>query len=145
MNDEEFATRLDCLNALYGSRSSAVTRWKYVEARKKHTDEFGDTIQKGEVYFRRHRGGFGYDVFKVSRGSMEKILELLFFDNQPFQTFAEELKAKLKKQDDKELQEAMQGAFDSPAMNFTEKPRSKPAKKPTNKKRPPPDGFKRIK
>ena len=84
MNDEEFDAKLDCLNALYGSRFHGMSKWEYVEARKRHTDEFGDTIQASEEYFRRNRGGFAYDMFKVSRRSMETILELLFFKNEPF-------------------------------------------------------------
>jgi len=145
MNDEELEARLDCLNALYGIKLHGAERWKYVEARKQHTDEFGRTVEKGEVYFTRHRGGFGYDVFKVSRRSMEKILELLFINNEPFLAYTRELKAKLKKQDDRELQEAFQRAFDEPDMKSTKKPRNKPIKKSTGKKRPRPDGFKIIK
>ena len=145
MNDEEFDVKLVCLNVLYGSGFHGMSKWEYVEARKQHTDEFGRTVEKGEVYFTRHRGGFGYDVFKVSRRSMEKILELLFVNNEPFLAYTRELKAKLKKQDDRELQEAFQRAFDEPDMKSTKKPRNKPIKKSTNKKRPRPEGFKRIK
>ncbi len=145
MNDEEFDVKLVCLNALYGSGFHGMSKWEYVEARKQHTDEFGDTIQASEVYFRRNRGGFAYDMFKVSRRSMETILELLFFKNEPFLAYTRELKAKINELGDKELKEAFQRAFDEPDMKPTKKPRNKPIKKSTNKKRPRPEGFKRIK
>lgn len=144
MNDEEFDAKLVCLNALYGSRLHGAKRWEYVEARKEHIDEFGDSIQKGDLYLRRYREGFAYDVFKISRRSMETVLEMLFLNNESFLAYAAELRGKIEERDDKEMVDAFK-LLDKPPMKPTGKPKSKPIKNPTGKKRPRPEGFKVIK
>lgn len=146
MSDEEFEDRLSCLNALYGSGMDGANLWASVESRKDHIDEFDSPIKKGEVYYRRDRAEWGYNAFKVSRESMETLLDLIFFENESFQGFAKDISEKIKNEEMRKMQEAM-SKFDVAHKSHTG-PRLKPKrprKKPSDKTRPRPEGIKRIK
>lgn len=148
MGEEEFEERLACLNALYGSSCDGAHHLTPVESRKDHIDVFGAKIEEGEIYYRRHREtGPGYDVFKVSRQSMETILELIFYRNEGLQSLAGDIGRKIKELDDEKLIEAfskLEGLLKSPDKPPPSK-RQTPQRKPSDKPRPRPDGIKRIK
>ncbi len=52
-NDNELRELVEKLNALY----SSFDEWRFTKARKEHTDEFGDKITEGEVYFKQREYG----------------------------------------------------------------------------------------
>jgi len=52
--------------------------WKRVNTRKEHTDQFGDKIARGDVYYHRHVGRSIMDVAKLSTRSMDKMLRVVF-------------------------------------------------------------------
>ena len=112
MNDEEFEAKLACLNALYGGTLLGEGIWKSVRAAKEHTDHFGDNISRGEIYYKRDILG-SYDVFKVSKDSMLRMLELLFYDNPSLLIFAEGLRDEIKERKGNALREAAK-VFEKP-------------------------------
>lgn len=71
-SDDEFWEAFRRLQALSGDWS----RWDTPEARKKHVDEFGAQIEPGEIYFRRQVGASFSCVAKLSRASMEILLDV---------------------------------------------------------------------
>src|SRR2546423_661095 len=86
-SDPEFASAVKQLNAL----CDASRPFQSTQANKDHRDAFGDTIERGESYFKREfGGGFGNDV-KLSAASMERLCSALFFGNQQLVAIAEKL------------------------------------------------------
>ena len=87
-SEEDFEKYLGRLNAL----TSEYTPWQHTKARKEHEDEFGDIIKEGEIYFKRSYGG-GYDaVLKLSRRSMEILIDCVFNDNFFLESIADKIK-----------------------------------------------------
>lgn len=76
---DDFDDQLDLFNSLLPHYS----QFQYTTSRKEHEDEFGDTVFKGDTYFKR--GGFTGafdDVIKVSSRSMNTILRM-FVNRNP--------------------------------------------------------------
>lgn len=73
-DDKELSVLIRQLNALLG----LYYEFRYTDARKQHTDELGDVIKRGDVYFKRRRGVAYDDVIKLSRASMDAVLFALF-------------------------------------------------------------------
>jgi hypothetical protein len=84
MKDKEFYEQLKKLNAIHNSFFS----WSSTTAKKDHLDEFGGEIKRGEEYYRRNVGSGWGDDFRVSRKSMEKHLEILFYMNNELEELA---------------------------------------------------------
>jgi len=63
----EVFNKFNCLNGDW-------ERWETPVARKQHCDLFGDTVDIGEVYFKKQVGQAFDQVVKVSIRSMAKIL-----------------------------------------------------------------------
>lgn len=101
--EQEFRERLAMLNAL----TDVDFQWQWRTARKNHIDEFGDAVRAGEQYFRRDCVGAYHDVIKMSRASMEKLLEAMFRGNQFGALICAKLAANLKAQHDAELRKAV--------------------------------------
>jgi len=78
MNDKAFQLALDRLNAI-GDRHQP---WQLTEAKKNHTDKFGQPIKFGEDYYKKSNGSaYGNDI-KLSEKSIESFA-YLFFLNTP--------------------------------------------------------------
>ena len=75
--EKEFDEQLRWLNAI----NSPYFPWKWTRANKEHVDQFGETIQSGELYLKRASGP-GVQVVKMSRRSMELFLDALFCGNE---------------------------------------------------------------
>lgn len=95
---EEFEQMVKKLNALY----SKMSPWRKTQARKKHEDLFGETIENGEVYFKREDGPAFDDVIKLSQLSMERLLLALFSGNYGLEESAQHVH----EQREQELREA---------------------------------------
>lgn len=86
-SQEAFRTDVKRLNALFKQPYS----WKNTQAIKGHTDQFGNKVKEGEVYYKRSYG-MGYDdELKLSKASMQQILIALFSGNEPLCDFADEI------------------------------------------------------
>lgn len=70
-NEAEFQKALDRLNAF-----SMDLKWQPTQARQEHVDEFGIKITYGELYYRKRVSHNSSFAVKLSRGSMEKLLDL---------------------------------------------------------------------
>ena len=94
---EEALNRGDYPVALLNAFMTRYGQWNRQTANKDHTDEFGDLVKRGEHYYSRQIGGGFGDVSKVSAGSMEKVLRIVFQANGAGLGLAKEL---LKEKDD---------------------------------------------
>lgn len=70
-NEAEFQKALDRLNAF-----SMDLKWQATYARQEHVDEFGIKITYGELYYRKRVSYSSSFAVKLSRESMEKLLDL---------------------------------------------------------------------
>jgi hypothetical protein len=86
-SDEEFREMVEKLNAL----TPFAFPWQPTTARKAHEDHFGEAIQDGEVYFKRQVGAGWSDAIKLSRLSMERMLDALFSANPGLEGIAERI------------------------------------------------------
>lgn len=75
------------LNALLGSYSAFVE----TTARKEHEDEFGNKINEGELYFKRQVGEGYHQVVKISKNSMNQIIEIIFGRSQHLVDLADKI------------------------------------------------------
>ncbi len=71
--------------------------WRESTARKEHIDEYGETIQINDVFYKRDYGPRANEVFKMSESSMEKLLYLLFHKNHKLQAMGQDLVDKKRK------------------------------------------------
>ena len=86
--DEEFRVHLEALNGLHHE----LSQWQGTSATKDHVDEFGDTINSGDNYYSRPLGGSVSAVLKLSRRSMETLLDCLFSTNGPLLQYGHQVK-----------------------------------------------------
>lgn len=73
-SDEGLHGMVEKLNAF----TSTMFPWRLVQARKQHEDIFGETIKDREMYFKIEAGQAFDNVIKVSQGSMDKLVFVLF-------------------------------------------------------------------
>jgi len=53
-------------------------QWTSRISKKEHTDQFGQTIDRGEKYWRMRMGGYYSNDLKLSAASMKRFLFLIF-------------------------------------------------------------------
>jgi len=85
-DDEVFGEQLNRVNALCGP----FFGFQETQAAKVHVDTFGDTIELGEIYYRRDLGAFDYsDDVKLSERSIQSFLYALLERNHGVQRTAD--------------------------------------------------------
>lgn len=67
------------------------SRWQETRAAKVHVDEFGQAVAEGDFYFTRTLGLGSRERLKISRASMEVILEVFFLENPEGRALGERL------------------------------------------------------
>jgi hypothetical protein len=81
----DLSDKVDLLNALM----QEGLNWEETRARLEHTDEFGDEIDRGETYYKKHKAHIEYT--KMSSRSMSTMIEAVFGKNPRLIRFAERL------------------------------------------------------
>lgn len=89
-NAEEFWASFKTFDAL----NPDWERWQRTTAAKEHEDIFGDTVESGEVYFKKHVGPAFDAVEKVSLRSMVRMVYLMLVRNPRLQSVGEEFEAR---------------------------------------------------
>ena len=88
--EEAFELALARLNAL----GSEYEPWKVTQARKKHTDEFGEVIEIGDDYYKKSSGQ-AFDVnVKLSKKSMGRFAYLYFVNSNVLENLADKVISK---------------------------------------------------
>lgn len=91
-SDEELSKKVNLFNSLY---YPDYNTWQLTKARKEHCDEFGDSIDEGEYYYKYQHGPAFDDVIKLSRSSIEKIIFLIFDGNLVLQRYCDQITDKM--------------------------------------------------
>ena len=99
MEDETFELAVARINAL----GSEYHPWKVTQARKNHTDEFGQVIETGEDYYKKSSGPAFDDDVKLSKKSMDYFAYLYFLNAPSLINLAD----KVIKKNEEELRKAM--------------------------------------
>ena len=85
--EEAFELALARLNAL----GSEYEPWKVTQARKKHTDEFGEVIEIGDDYYKKSSGQAFDDNVKLSKKSMGRFSYLYFMNSNALENIADKV------------------------------------------------------
>ena len=99
MDDETFELAVARLNALGGEYQP----WKVTQARKNHTDEFGQLIKSGEHYYNKSSGSAYDNVVKLSEKSMDSFAYLYFLNTPQLKDTADKIVKKRKEKLQKSL------------------------------------------
>lgn len=83
--EKDFQLALNRFNAI----NDEWHRWSPTTARKEHVDAFGATIKDRETYYKMELGGSVTNHEKLSRGSMETLLHLIFSGSLLLQKLAD--------------------------------------------------------
>jgi len=100
MDDETFELAVARINAL----GNEYQPWKVTQARKNHTDEFGQVIETGEDYYKKSSGPAFDDDVKLSKKSMDDFAYLFFLNTPSLINLADKVINKQKE----ELRKAME-------------------------------------
>ena len=100
-SDDDFRLALARINAL----GSPYSTWNLTQARKTHTDEFGQVIETGEHYYKKSSGPAYHNEVKLSEKSMDYFAYLFFLQAPGLEKFADKV---INKQQ-QELIDAMDG------------------------------------
>jgi hypothetical protein len=73
MTDDEVPSDLEKLNALYRG-----PQWRLTQARQDHVDEFGDTIDRGDIEYIRDLSDTFNSVLRLSEKSFITLVRLIF-------------------------------------------------------------------
>src|SRR4051812_16418026 len=92
MDGDEFQSSLELLNVVTGPEFRAT------QAQIEHTDEFADLILPGETYYRRDAPNSFMPQVKLSRRSMERVLNAVVSCNLRLISMAEPLVAEQKRE-----------------------------------------------
>lgn len=85
--EEEFNKLLDCLMGV----TNEYAQWSPTKANKEHDDFWGDTIKRGEIYYKRCYGRTYDDIIKLSERSMDKLLFAIFAGNPDLKILGEHI------------------------------------------------------
>ena len=85
--EDDFELSIARINAL----GNPYLKWQLTQARKNHTDEFGEIIKAGDDYYKKSSGPSYSDVVKLSRKSMNIFAFLYFLDTPGLRNLADEV------------------------------------------------------
>jgi hypothetical protein len=89
--EDELSEMFKKLDAISDQMSGA---WQESKAQKEHIDMFGETVHRGQYYFKRTIGPGFHNVLKLSQVSMDRLLHAVFADNKQLQFIAEQFQEK---------------------------------------------------
>ncbi len=84
---DELNKKVEILNAFI----SEYFPWQLTRANKDHIDLFGETIEKGESYYKRQCGAAYDDVLKLSQLAMARLCHALFRSTSLLEPIAEQI------------------------------------------------------
>lgn len=86
-SEDDLDKKVEMLNAFI----SEYSPWQLTHANKDHGDLFGETIERGERYYKRRCGVAYDDVLKLSQLSMARMCHALFRSASFLESIAEQI------------------------------------------------------